>query len=87
MSKSRVESFKEYRKNMIGEEGEAPEKTQIETKLQPTSSEASSSLTSTELILLKKIRNTKKFWSIAFLITEVLLITALLVFGFILFRS
>ena len=60
MSKSRVESFKEYRKNMIGEEEEAPEKTQIETKLQPTSSEASSSLTSTELILLKKIRNTKK---------------------------
>ena len=86
MSKSRVESFKEYRKNMLGEE-EVVEKTQIETSLKTTSSDASAALTEQEAILLKKITNGKKFWTIAFIVTEVIFIAALVTFGLILFRS
>ena len=86
MSKSRVETFREYRKNMIGDEI-VVEKTQIETSLKPTSSEASASLTPQELALISKIKNKKKFWTIAFLVTVILLIGALVAFGLILFRS
>ena len=86
MSKSRVESFKEYRKNMLGEE-EVVEKTQIETSLKTTSSDASAALTPQEEVFLKKITNGKKFWTISFIIVEVLLISALVTFGLILFRS
>lgn len=86
MGKSRVESFKEYRENMIGDE-EVQEKTQIETELKTTSSEASASLTPQETALLKMLKNRKGFWTWTFIITVSILTLAVLIFGFILFRS
>ena len=86
MGKSRVESFKEYRENMIGDEG-VSEKTQIPTDLKTTSSEASAALTAEELTYLNKIKYGKRFWTVTFIITVALLSISVIVFGFILFRS
>ena len=84
MGKSRVEKYRDYRKNMIGED-EFVGKSQIETELKPTTSESSSSLTAQELTFIKKINNRKIFWNIAFILSISIIFAAMLVFGLILF--
>ena len=84
MGESRVETFKEYRKNMINDE-ELPEKTQIETSLKTTSSESSAQLTEQEAVFLRRILNRKSFWTVAFIATIAILTAALLTFGLLLF--
>lgn len=84
MAESRVEKFKEYRKSIIAEVSSV-EKESIDTSLEQNSVESKNGPSDIEVSYYKKLTLTKRLNVIFFLAILVLTITAIIVFGIILF--
>ena len=85
MAESRVEKFKEYRKSIIGEDDSGVKKEAIDTSLKQNSVESKNGPSSTEEEHYKNLSLKKRLNIIFFLTIFLLIVSAIVVFGIILF--
>ena len=84
MAVTRVEKYKDYRKSILTD-GDPVVKTAIETSLETTSIESSTSPSYQEAVFLKKLNFKKWFYVISLSIFVIAIIVLMIVFGNILF--
>lgn len=84
MAKSRVETFKDYRKSILNDDDNYS-KLEIDSSLENTAQESKNGVTEAELIYLKKIQTSKFWFNFLFLLPIGLIALAIIIFGLVLF--
>lgn len=85
MAKSRVETFREYRRSIISGEEEIIEKTAIDSSIDVSKKASEVAISPEEALLLKKYNNKRLASCLFYLLTPALLLVGLVIAGFIVF--